>query len=174
MSPTLSPPARIQMVAPGVIVVLVVAAVISIATLVVGWVPLAVDETPWRFRAAAQLLSSGPQLAILLALIALTGVVGEQNRAVRWASGGAILLALLLSIVVPFFALDLIAMRRLQHDDVVDAFTRDGLRLGVTSGVLMLALLWVARLGFVAVRIDPSEKKAKGDGLIVGQIETPL
>ena len=80
------------------------------------------------------------------------------------------MLGAVLVITLPFFALDFLSVRHLQRQDVMAAFTREGLRLGAAGGLLALGSMWAGLRGIAVSKRDPNtEETSVGHGLIVAQ-----
>lgn len=175
MSPVMmNPAARTQLLTPAVLGVLVLALLISISALVPGWWPVNVSDPQWRYQALATFLRSAPQFAFLLVVIAYAAVYGGQYTIVRRAGIAMLAGAAVLLLALPLFALDFMKIRRGQPSETIARFTLEGMRLAATSGALALMLFWAGRRGLAAAENDRGpRRRMAGEGLIVGQDETP-
>ena len=167
--PHRTPAGRAENLIPAAIALLAVICLIGISSLAVAAWPFAFGELQWRFQVAVLLLSSVPQLTLLLTVISGAGVYGGHHRSVRAASVAFLALAAVLIVIVPFFALDFLTRRHLQPQNSLPTFTREGLRLGATTALLVPFLIWAGIRGWVASRPDPSGEPGVGHGLVVGQ-----
>lgn len=161
--------ARAEKLIPAALALLWAICVVGIAGLAVGVWPFALGDVQWRVQTAAVVLSAVPQFTLLLTLISVAGVTVGQHRAVRTAAVAFFVLAALLTLLVPVFALDFLTQRHLQAVSAVDAYTRDGLRIGASAALLIPFMLWAGRRGWTAGRKDPGAEVGEGHGLIVGQ-----
>jgi hypothetical protein len=166
---SLSPAARSQMLVPGILTVLFTILGIGVASLVIGAIPVTPGDLQWRFMNAVQLLGAGPQIAFLLMMVSLTALSDERYRVLRLAAILTAVFAVILLVLIFFFAFDFLQLRHLQQLSKVGPFTREYLRLGATSGVLGVAMLWAARAGFRASVGGSRSERDFGAGLVVGQ-----
>jgi len=168
--PHRTPAARAQKLVPAALAALGAICVVGTASLVVGVWPFAFGEVQWRVQTVAVVLSAVPQFTLLLTLISVAGVFVGQHRAVRAAAVAFFVLAALLTLLVPVFALDFLTQRHLQNLSTVPAYTRDGLRIGASAAFLIPFMLWAGRRGWTESRKDPEgDESGAGHGLIVGQ-----
>jgi hypothetical protein len=162
-----TPAARADKLIPAATALLVALCVAAVCRLALGAWPFAISETRWRFETADLLLATAPQLALLLTVIAVAGVYSGRYQTVRRASLALLGLAGLLTLAVPVFAHDFLAIRRIQGVATIEAFTSDGTRLGVTAALAVPFMIWAGIRGWAAGRPDPESEP--GNGLIVGQ-----
>lgn len=168
-TPLISPAARSQVLIPGILTVLFTILGIGAVSLVVGAIPITTGDIQWRFANAVQLLGAGPQIAFLLMMVSVAALYDERYRVLRLTAILIGAFAVVLLVLIPFFAFDFLTLRHLQQLSRVAPFTREYLRLGATSGALGLALLWAARAAFRASGREPKGERDIGSGLVVGQ-----
>ena len=172
---TMTPPhrpvsARAERLIPAIIVLLAVTWAIGVGSLAVNAWPPAVGENQWRVRVGANVLSAMPQMIALLAVIAVAGLYAGQRRAVRAVAVIYMIFAVMLVVMVPLFALDFLSARHLQPQSSLGAFTREGLRLGASSALMIPFLFWASLRGWATSKLDPSAHRGvAGAGLVVGQ-----
>lgn len=171
--PPLAPATRIEILTPAILAVLVVIAAITLSTVVAAALPVRIGEAQWRFQTLAVFLSAGPQLALLLMLIAGLAVLGRRRATVQTTAIVTIVLAVLLALAVPFFGLDFLTQRHLQSQLRLGAFDREGLRLAGSTAVLVPLLVWAGVRGLAAGRKDPSSEHDVERGIAVTQPGVP-
>lgn len=172
--PHLTLVARAQEFAPAIITLLTLVMIVGFSSLVLMMVPIEFGDTQWRFRSAAMLLTTAPQISFLFAMIAVVAVHSGEHRVVRVAAIGAIVLAAVIVTVVPFYALDFLAIRHLQSQEALGPFTREGLRLSGAGVLLSVGLVWAGIRGVrVSMPDEGADRKGTGHGLIVAQEEPP-
>lgn len=161
--------ARAQSVVTAVLFVLVVVALSPLADVVVPALPLATGEVRWRFQTYGTLLAALPQLALLLAAISAVGIITGSRQAVRGAAIAAIFLAVVALVLLPFFALDFLEMRRLVTLDRKHTFDMATMKTGLFGGFFVLALGYLGWMGWPASVNEKSTERKQGEGLVVGQ-----
>jgi hypothetical protein len=131
--------------------------------------PLRAGDVQWRFQAEGMVLNAAPQWALILLLVLAVGLYGERFGALK---AGAILclgLALILAVLLPFFALDFLTVRHLQPQSRLSAFQRVGLRLAGIGALMVPALVWAGWRAWAAARLGLRRDERGGAGLVVGQ-----
>ena len=161
--------ARAQAVVTALIVVLALATASPFADVLVPALPVATGEVRWRFQVFGTLLAALPQLAFLLASIVALGILARHRQAVRGASVLAALLAVGCLILLPFFGLDFLEMRRLVPLDRKTSFDMASMKTGLFGGLFVLALGYLALKGWPASVKENTEQRKEGQGLVVGQ-----
>ena len=161
---------RSRLLIPGLIAVLVVALVSTLADVVVSALVSQAIGAQYRFQVLGLLLASIPQVAVDLALIAAIGTLAGQRAAVRGAAIAAVLLGGITILVAPFFALDFLQSRRLVPQNNLKGFTLAGLKAGGFGGFFALMMIWIGVRGVQASpRTADTDKRLDGRGLVVGQ-----
>ena len=156
--PHRTPAARAEKVIPAAIAVLAAICLVGVLSLAeAAWQP-AVGDVLWRVKFEATTLTAMPQLAFLLTMISVAGVYAGKHRAVRTAAAAFFALAAGLIVMVPAFALDFLSARHMQPQSVIDSFTRDGLRLGATTALLIPFLGWAGIKAWSASKPDQSAR----------------
>jgi hypothetical protein len=123
-----------------------------------------------RFQVFGLVLAAGPQVAMMLAVIAAIALFGGYRLGVRIAAIIAMVVAVVFVILVPLFALDFMQVRRQVNQEMIKGFDMAAMKTGVMAFILALLLAWAAVLAFKAsVKEETSGRKQKGGGLIVGQ-----
>ncbi len=135
----------------------------------VRW-PLRLRESPWRYDTAVMAFSDGPQLIILLSIIAILAILTGHRQALRGVSIALGAVTIAHAVALPFFLLDYFQVRRLVSQAHVGQFKAIALKtLLVAIGVAATAA-WGA---FMAWRASENEnaglRRQKGEGLVVGQ-----
>ncbi|MEI2720464.1 MAG: hypothetical protein V9E87_09990 [Gemmatimonadales bacterium] len=161
--------ARAQAVIAAVIAVLAVAALSPLADAMVPAIPLATGEVRWRFQVFGTFLAALPQLALLLASIAGLGTLAGHRVAVRAASVAALVCALVAILLLPFFGLDFIEMRRLVPIDRKATFDLATMKTGLFGGLFFLVLAYMGWSGWKASVKERTTERKEGQGLVVGQ-----
>ncbi len=169
----LSPGARIQVLSPAIIAILITIFATGAFSLVVAAYPVQLSDLQWRYQFLKSVLSSGPQIAFLMMMIMLTGIHNGQLRAVRGAAITSLLLAVALIGAAPLFALDVLSARHLQAQNAVGHFLHEGLGLAVSSIAIGVVLVFAGRRGLAATQVDPDQRKVLGADLVVAQVEPP-
>lgn len=168
-SPTISLSARAQTTIFAVLVVWTVVTLSPIADALVPALPMATGEVRWRFQVFGTVLAALPQLALLLAAITAVGTLSGYRAAVRGAAVAALLLAVFALILLPFFGLDFIEMRRVVALDRKQTFDIAAMKTGAFGILLVPALAYLGWMGFLS---SPSERRTpRKKGLVVGQDE---
>ena len=163
-------PFRAHEMAPAMIGVLAVIGLSLVADVVIGAVPFRTDDPSWRFQVAGQILNTAPQLALLLMLALGVGLYAERFGVLKWGAIACLVLAALLALLLPFFALDFLTVRHLQNQSRLSGFLRMGLRLAGIAGLLMLGLVWAGIRGVVVARSAlPLGEPTEGPGIVIGQ-----
>ncbi|MES2304375.1 MAG: hypothetical protein V4558_02670 [Gemmatimonadota bacterium] len=162
--------ARAQALIPALVTILVVAALSPFADVILPRMPLQLGEVQPRFQIYGLLLAAGPQVAMLLAVIAAIALFGGYRIGVRIAALFALVMAVLFAFLVPFFALDFLQVRRQVNQEMIKGFDMASMKTGAMGFLLALLLAWAGWLALKAsVKEEGSGRKQKGDGLIVGQ-----
>ncbi len=161
--------ARAQAVITAVLVVLLVVTLSPIADVLVPALPVATGEVRWRFQVFGTLLAALPQLALLLAAIAAVGILAGHRRAVRGAAMAALVLAVVALVLLPFFALDFLEMRRLVPLDRKGTFDMATMKTGLFGGFFVLVLGHLGWMGWQASVKEAANERKEGQGLVVGQ-----
>lgn len=162
--------ARAQALIPALVTLLVVAALSPFADVILPRMPLQLGVVQSRFQIFGLVLAAGPQVSMLLAMIASVSLFGGYRLGVRIAAIFGMIVAVLLVLLVPFFALDFMQVRRQINQEMLKGFDMAAMKTGALAFVLGLLLAWAALLAFKAsVKEEGSGRKQKGEGLIVGQ-----
>ncbi len=171
MSPSsLTSTARTGMYLPAIITVLIAIFVIGFLALASGSLPLQVSDARWRFTVMSVFLGGSPQMAFMLMVIALAALFGNHFGLARWVAFATIAFGILLIVLIPFYGLDLITVRKLQRINELAHLTREGFRIIAVTGGLALLLIWAGRRGIAATKpVVAATRRTRGDGLIVAQ-----
>lgn len=162
--------ARAQALVPALVTILVVATLSPFADVILPRLPLQLGVVQTRFQVFGLVLAAGPQVAMLLAVIAAIALFGGYRVGVRIAAIIAMVVAAVFVILVPLFALDFMQVRRQVNQEMIKGFDMAAMKTGVMAFILALLLAWAAVLAFKAsVKEETSGRKQKGGGLIVGQ-----
>lgn len=167
-SPTLS--ARAQALIPALIALLVVVTLSPFADVIVPRMPLQLGDPQPRFALFGLLLASAPQVTLLLVVMAAVGLYGGYRLGVRIAAIFAIVTAIVYALLVPFFGLDFLQVRRLVNVEAKSAFDLAAMKTGAFAALMVPLLLWCGWLALQASKKDETAtKRTKGQGLVVGQ-----
>lgn len=132
--------------------------------------PLRFSESPWRYYTFVMALSDGPQLVILLSIIAVLALLTGYRKAVRAVAIVLGLVAIVHVVILPFFLLDYFQVRRLIGLGGLGPFKAMALKTLLVAMVVTAAAAWGA---FWAWRASENEsagqRRQKGEGLVVGQ-----
>ncbi|MEO5800154.1 MAG: hypothetical protein ABIZ70_15100 [Gemmatimonadales bacterium] len=162
--------ARAQTLIPALVTILVVAALSPIGDVILPRMPLQLSEVQPRFQIFGLLLAAGPQVAMLLAVIAAIALFGGYRIGVRIAAIFALVMAVVYVPLVMLFALDFLQVRRQVNQEMIKGFDIAAMKTGATGFLLALLLAWAGWLALKAsVKDETTGRKQKGDGLIVGQ-----
>lgn len=155
---------------PGVVVLLAILVLSAIGDVLVATMPFAFDEAQWRFRAFGSVLAQAPQLTLIVLVFLLAGVVGIYRPALRIGALLGMVLAVLFVILVPFFALDFLQLRRMVAVAARDRYDLAAMKTAAMAAVFAPFLFWMGWRAWVAARNPKdSARREKGDGLVVGQ-----
>jgi hypothetical protein len=161
--------ARAQTAIAAVIAVLAIATLSPLADAMVPAFPLATGEVRWRFQVFGTLLAALPQLALLLASIIGLGTLAGHRVAVRGAAFAALAIALFSLLLLPFFGLDFLEMRRLVPLDRKGTFDMASMKTGLFGGLFFLALSYLGWMGWQSSTKEKTTERKEGQGLVVGQ-----
>lgn len=123
--------------------------------------PLRVENIEWRFATVG--LLSGFLLTPLLGIIIALGLASyaEHYRFLRLLSIVNGVVALLLVILMVFFALDIVQLRSVVQPQAKDAFQLAALKAVAKYAAFILALAWLSVRGMRAARWSvPSSRRA--------------
>ncbi len=136
---------------------------------VLGWPPR-FGEVLWRFDAFRLYLSDGPQFAIFVGVIAMFATLIGHRIVVRSAAVALAFIAASNVVILPFFVLDYFQKSHLIRQTDKPAFKLEMMKLLIIAGILILTAAWAAYAGWLASEPpDAAARRAKGDGLVVGQ-----
>ncbi len=169
-SPTVS--ARAQTFVPALITLLVIVAASPFADILVSQWPPRVDEVQWRFQVFGLIYAGGPQAALMITLIGLTGLVGANRLAIRGAAYAALVLSAVFVIMLIPFGLDFLTQLHTVQVERKRVFQMATLKTLLFALVLLPCLVWA---GLQGLRVSGKPKQAgrhrrkEGEGLIVAQ-----
>lgn len=136
--------------------------------------PLRFAELPWRYDTMGILLSTGPNLVILLGIIGVIGAVVGYRRAVRFVAIVLGVVAIVNVILAPLLLLDYFQMRRLVAQTRAPVFKAQFVKTLLASAGVAAVSAWVALRGWQASESESAgHRRTKGEGLVVGQAEGP-
>ena len=162
--------AKAQALIPALVTLLVVATLSPFADVVLPRMPLQLGEVQPRFQVFGLLLAAGPQVAMLLVVMAATSLFGGYRLGVRISAVLSVVAAALYVVLVPLFALDFLTVRRQVNQEALRSFDMAAMKTGATAFLLALLLAWAGVLAFKAsVNEEAGGRKTKGQGLVVGQ-----
>ena len=154
------------------LVVLVVMGVSPLFDMLVLRTPLRFGEAPWRYQTFLMLLSNGPQLLILLALLLALATFAGKRSAVRAVAVAAFVFAIVYVVTVPLFGLDFLTIRRLVAQAAKRSVDLMALKTIVYGGIEVLAAAWLgAHAWGSSARSEEAVRREQGHGLVVGQAE---
>ena len=169
-SPTVS--GRALTFVPALVTLLVVVAASPFADILVSQWPIRMDEVQWRFQVFGLIYAAGPQAALMIALIGVTGTVGAYRLAIRGAAFAALALAVVFIILLFPFGLDFLTQLHTVAQGQKKIFEMATLKTLVFAIMLLPCLVWA---GLQGLRVSGKPKVAgrhsrtKGEGLIVAQ-----
>lgn len=166
--------ARSQTLIAVILIAMVVMAVSPFAEVVALRWPLRMGEPVWRYETFVMLLSNGPQLVILLGIIATIGALTGFREAVRGAAIGLALVVIAHILLVPLLGLDFLQVQRLVSQAKNSTFKMIALKTMAFGIVVAAVAAWAAlRAWQASEKGGVSSRRAKGQGLVVGQDESP-
>jgi hypothetical protein len=161
---------RSQLLFPTIVGIFIVAILSAVVDLGVAALATPAVGPQFRFQVVGLLFASASQFTVLLALIAVVGTLGGPRLAVRGAALAALAFGGLLIVLLPFYALDFLQSRRMVPQNNLKGFTLAGMKTGAFAAWFAVMLLWAGWRAFQASRgTDETEKRMKGQGLVVGQ-----
>lgn len=161
--------ARVQALMPPLVAVLTLVAFSVIVDIFAVRFPPHFGETQWRFQTVNLFLSAGPQLSLVLGIIAVVGIFGGYRGAVRGAAIAALVLAVLLVVLTPLFGLDVLEIRRQVSLDNKRTFDLVTLKTAVFSVAFAVVDFWAGRRGLQVSQPDADEdlRATTGRGTLV-------
>ncbi len=139
----------------------------------VRWPPR-FGEVPWRFQTLQLFLANGPQFVILIGVLALFGAMIGHRTAIRSASIALAVLAIITFVLLPAYTLDYFQVARIIRQDAKGAFKAEALKTLIVGSLLVVGSAWAALKGWRASEPpDAAARRAKGEGLVVGQPKPP-
>lgn len=155
---------RVQSLMLPLVAVLTLVALSVLVDILAVRLPPHFGQTQWRFQTINLFLSAGPQLSLVLAIIASVGIFGGHRWAVRGAAIGAVVLAVLLIGLMPLFGLDMLEIRRQVPLDNKHTFDLVTLKTGAFSVMFAAVNFWAGRLGIRASAREPGEDLRENTG----------
>jgi hypothetical protein len=154
------------------LVVLVIMGVSPLFDMLVLRTPMRFGEAPWRYQTFLMLLSNGPQLLILLALLLALATFAGKRSVVRGVAVAAFVIAVVYLIVLPLFGLDFLTIRRLVAQAAKRSVDMMALKTMIYGGIVVLLAAWIGSLAWGAsARSEEAARREQGHGLVVGQTE---
>lgn len=157
------------LLAPAMLGVLSIIGLSLVADILTTALPLRTGDVAWRFQIEALVLNTAPQWALILMVVLAVGVFGERFGALKPGAIGCLVLAVLLAVLLPFFALDFLTVRHLQTQSLLPAFQRVGIKVSAIAVLLVPGLLWAGVRGLAASRYGHRTEKSGDSGLLIGQ-----
>lgn len=164
-------PARTQQLVSVLLASLAFLAVLPVLDVLVYRWPFHPAEAAWRYQTFLGVFASAPQFVVLLCLIAAIGAFDGNRLAVRAAAIATAAMAIVLILVIPFFGLDLLTVRRMMPQDYKRSADMVAVKNVVYSTLLIMISGWAALRGWQASAPVDRTRRDKGDGLVVGQAE---
>lgn len=170
MTPPRPVSARVQALIPPLVAVLTLVTLSVLVDILAVRLPPHFGDTQWRFQTINLFLSAGPQLSLVLGIIAVTGIFGGYRGAVRGAAIAALVLAVLLVVLTPLFALDVLEIRRQVPLDNKRTFDMVTMKTAAFSIAFGLADFWAGRVGMKVSSKEAGEdvRETAGRGTLVG------
>jgi hypothetical protein len=160
---------RVQSFFPLLIVAAALIALSVFGDALVTVYPFHGDDIQWRFATFLGLLTMAPQLTLIVVILAAVAVVGALRGALRGTAVFAFACAAMLILIMPFFALDFLTVRRLVPEANKRHADYQMLKAVVAGGVFAVMLLWMGWRGWQLSAKAPTGVRAPGEGLVVGQ-----
>lgn len=169
MTPPRPASVRVQALIPPLVAVLTLVTLSVLVDIVAVRLPPHFGDTQWRFQTINLFLSAGPQLSLVLGIIAVTGIFGGYRVAVRGAALGALVLAVLLIVLTPLFALDVLEIRRQVPVDNKRTFDLVTMKTAAFSIAFAVADFWAGRRGLKVSSRESGEamRETAGRGTLV-------
>jgi len=139
-----------------------------VADILTTALPLRADDVQWRFQAEGLVLNAAPQWALILLLAIAVGLYGERLGALKAVAILCLALALILAVLLPFFALDFLTVRHLQAQSRLPAFQRAGVKLAGIGALIVPGLVWIGLRALAASTLRIRRDEPTG-GLLIGQ-----
>jgi hypothetical protein len=141
--------------------------------LVIRW-PLRFGEAPWRFQTFQLFLENGPQLAVLISVLAIVGLLTGNRILIRSAAVAFGVIAFVTLVVLLLFVLDFLQVRRIVRQEAKATFNGGVLKNLMFGGLLVIGAGWTALKGWQSSEPpDATARRVKGEGLVVGQPKEP-
>ena len=169
LPPFETPVGRAEELIPALLVLLVLFAIGGVVAFPASIWPLQTDDVLWRERAGEMYLMTMPPLVFTVTIMLIAGVYAGQYRVVRAGAVVFFLLAALTVVVLPFFALDFLAVRYTQSQDELGGYMRNGIRLAATGVVMIPFLIYAGRRAWYSGRPLAGAGIGEGHGLVVGR-----
>lgn len=133
--------------------------------------PFRFGEVAWRYKTLMLLLANGPQLVVLIGVLAVLASLVGHRKAVRAASFALALVAgLTLIPLMPLATLDYFQVRHLIGVVGTSQFKAMFIKTMFFALLVVAGGGWASWLGLQASEGESSRKRrTKGDGLVVGQ-----
>jgi uncharacterized membrane protein (UPF0136 family) len=161
---------RSQTMVSALFALVVVMGISPVFDIIVVRLPIRFGEVPWRFQTFQLLLANGPQFAILLSLLALFGALFGNRILVRAVAVALAVIAVITVVVLPLFTLDYFQAARLIPQGQKGGFRVTTMKTMAFAALLVVGCVWAAIKGWQASEPpDPNARRAKGEGLVVGQ-----
>lgn len=140
-----------------------------VADILTTALPLRTGDVAWRFQVEALVLNTVPQWALILMVVLAVGLHGERLGALKAGAIVCLVLAGILALLLPFFALDFLTVRHLQTQSRLPTFQRVGIKVAGIAALLVPALVWAGVRGLAASRDGRRTEWPAGPGLMIGQ-----
>ena len=137
---------------PAMLAVLSISGLSLAAEILTTALPLRTGDVTWRFQLEGLVLNAAPQWALILVLVLGIGLSSDRIGVVKAGAIVCLLLAGILAVLLPLFALDFLTVRQLQTQSRLPAFQRVGIKVTGIAGLLVPALVWAGVRGLVASR----------------------
>lgn len=160
---------RAHDLAPALLAMLGVVALVPVADILLNALPLRLSDEGWRFQIESQILNAAPQWALILLVVLALGSLAERPGALKAGALLCFVLAAALVVALPLFALDFLTMRKLQPQTRIPSFQRAGFKLAGIGALLVPVLFWGGVRGLRAARKESLSAESAGPALVIGQ-----
>ncbi|MGH7522804.1 MAG: hypothetical protein ACREK8_00670 [Gemmatimonadales bacterium] len=163
-------PQRVRVLFPVLIAIVAVVGLSLAGDLLLVILPIRGGDVQWRFLVLGTFLGLAPQLAILLVVAMGVAIVGAMHGVIRVTAAMAFVLAIVVIVMMPFFLLDFLTMRRMVNEANKQRTDLTTLKTALFGGWIALMFLWVGIRGWQAGRRDEVAQRVQGEGLVVGRV----
>ena len=167
--------ARSQMLISAVLVMLAFIAFSPLIELVALRWPFTFGEVLWRYGTLVMLVSDMTHLVMVFGIMAMIALLTGNRAVVRAMAIGFGVVAVLTVLMTPLFVLDFFQYKRFVAQRDATAYKMVALKTLVLAVCMILLSAWLALRAWQASETEGgSQRRKKGEGLVVGQPKEPV